>query len=517
VRRNSFARASASRTTAGNGRAFASFFFVVWRQRSVARLRGHVLAPRHPHIPHIELRKPVAQLAIVPFAEDTVPFTAPELLFAPRPPWVRPTGYNSRMARRVLARLQAHFLGRRPVARWLWLAWLSLAVGTALLCFAPASLTPRAPVRIAIRVQCAALTCPLVESLALDVWSEQRGPGLPLDIVVTDDTLPRLAAAAIPWQILVPDIDEAARLEAARLHDPTTARPADWFAEYHDYTEITAHLRELVELAPDRATLHAIGASIEGRPLWALRIGNAAAATPFLINGTQHAREWITAMVTTCIADRLLRGHDRDPALRDFVDRTTLWVVPVVNPDGYQHTWSGRRFWRKNRRGDHGVDLNRNFGVAWGGRGSSSNERSETYRGQYAFSEPESAAMRDLAKRERIAFHIDFHAFGQLVLYPWGHTTTPTKDRDRFAAIGDRIASAIFATHETRYTLMPSVDLYPASGVMSDWLYGDIDTLSYAIELRPKDGAGFVLPPDQIRPTCDEGLAAVLALRSAQD
>ena len=41
---------------------------------------------------------------------------------------------------------------------------------------------------------------------------------------------------------------------------------------------------------------------------------------------------------------------------------------------------------------------------------------------------------------------------------------------------------------------------------------------SPAIELRPRwpGGApGFVLPPEQILPTCDEGLAAVLALRSA--
>ena len=222
-------------------------------------------------------------------------------------------------------------------------------------------------------------------------------------------------------------------------------------------------------------------------------------------------------MVTTCIADRLLRDADRDPNLRAFLDRTNLWVVPVVNPDGYQYTWSGRRFWRKNRRGDHGVDLNRNFGVAWGGRGSSPNERAETYRGAYAFSEPESAAMRDLIKRERIALHIDFHAYGQLVLYPWGYTTTPTKDRDLFAAVGDRIASALFATHEAHYTLMPSIDLYPASGTMSDYLYGDLDTLSFAIELRPKNGVGFILPPDQIRPTCDEALAAVLALRTARD
>ena len=46
----------------------------------------------------------------------------------------------------------------------------------------------------------------------------------------------------------------------------------------------------------------------------------------------------------------------------------------------------------------HGVDLNRNFSVAWGGAGSSGNQRAENYRGAYAFSEPESAAIRALAR-----------------------------------------------------------------------------------------------------------------------
>src|SRR5262249_47272318 len=132
------------------------------------------------------------------------------------------------------------------------------------------------------------------------------------------------------------------------------------------------------------------------------------------------------------------------------------------------------------------------------------------------FSEPETAALRDLVKREQIALHIDFHAYGQLVLYPWGYTGSPARDRDRFAAIGDRIASALFAAHATPYKLMQAVELYPAWGEMSDWVYGDAGALSYGIELRPSSGFGFILPPDQIRPTCDEGLAAVLALRAAQ-
>ncbi|MGN6105893.1 MAG: M14 family metallopeptidase [Kofleriaceae bacterium] len=395
---------------------------------------------------------------------------------------------------------------------------ISLALAALMLATSGPAAPPASPAtRVAIQVSCEdPAACALAESLAIDVWSEHRGAGLPLDVVVTRDALDRLAAAGASWQVLVPDIDATARAEAARLHEPAAARTTDWFGEFRDYGAIGARLRELAELAPERAQLHAIGHSIEGRPLWALRIGGAASdATPVLIDGTQHAREWIAAMVTTCVADRLVRDYDRDPAIRAFVDRTELWVVPVANPDGYQHSWSSDRYWRKNRRGTHGVDLNRNFGVAWGGAGSSRRESSETYRGTTAFSEPETAALRDLALRERFALHVDFHAYGQLVLYPWSYTTTPAGDRHRFAAIGDRIASAMAAAHGTRYTLQAGAELYPAAGTMTDWMYGEAGALSFTLELRPKGGRGFVLPPDQIRPTCDEGLAAVLALRDA--
>ena len=362
--------------------------------------------------------------------------------------------------------------------------------------------------RVAIRVSSG--DAAIAEALAIDVWSEDRGAGLPLDVVVTGDALDQLRARGVAFEVLVPDIDAAAAAEYARLHSPTAARPTDWFGDFRDYTAISARLHELAELAPDRAEVKVIGASIEGRPLWALRIGHG--PNKMLLNGTQHAREWIAAMTATCVADRLVRDYDRDPAIRAFVDRSELWIVPVVNPDGYQFSWGTDRYWRKNRRDRLGVDLNRNFSVAWGGAGSSRFPRSDIYRGAYAFSEPETVALRDLAMREHFAKHVDFHAYGQLILYPWNYTGTPAKDRDLFAAVGDGIASAMFATHQNRYALQPGIDLYAAAGTMTDWMYGEAHALSYTIELRPKGGSGFVLPPEQIKPTCDEGLAAVLAL-----
>ena len=416
------------------------------------------------------------------------------------------------MARNLVDLIAATYAGRVS-ARSSKLAGLGLLICAAML-LVPGGAPPR---RVAIEVDCTQPgACELAESLALDVWSEQRGPRWPLVVVVRSDAVQRLHAAGVAWQVLDRDIDATARAEMARIRRSEVMQPADWFAEYRDYRAITEHMIGLARLAPERVTMHGIGSSLDGRTIWALRIGPRG-GTPMLINGTQHAREWIAAMVTTCVADRLVRDYDSDPAIRAFVDRTTLWVVPVVNPDGYQHSWSSDRYWRKNRRGGYGVDLNRNFSVGWGERGSSNRRRAQDYRGEHAFSEPESAALRDLGKRERIALHVDFHAFGQLVLYPWNYSAAPAKDRDRFAAIGDRMASAIYAQHEKHYTLMQGIELYAAAGTASDWAYGEAEALSFTIELRPKMmRGGFVLPPEQIRPTCDEGLAAVLALRSSQ-
>ena len=375
--------------------------------------------------------------------------------------------------------------------------------------------------RVAIRIGCEDVeACVMASTLAIDVWSEQRGPGLPLDVVVNEGDLVALHAKGISWTVLDEDIDATAGAEAERLSTTVSAAATDahelWFSEFRDYTAIEARLKALAEAYPQRATLHGIGASFDGRPLWALRVGGAHDDdVPMLVSGTQHAREWIAAMTATCVADRLVRNDDDDPAVRALVDSTEMWVVPVVNPDGYQYSWGQDRYWRKNRRGGHGVDLNRNYSVAWGGTGSSSSKRSDIYRGAGPFSEPETTALRDLARREEVRLHVDFHAYGQLVLFPWNNNTKRSDDHGRYAAIGDTLVSAIADEHDTRYRLIRGVELYPAAGTMTDYMYGEVGALSYTIELRPRSGSGFVLPPDQIKPTCDEGLAAVLALRAA--
>lgn len=352
----------------------------------------------------------------------------------------------------------------------------------------------------------------LALGLSLDLWSES--PIAPRPVVVLDPTgLAELRAAGVETRVVLDDIQAPVDAERARLQSAEPARPGNWYADYRDYETVDAYLDTLVAEYPRLASVEQIGSSVEGRRIRGLRISASEdAELSIMLNGGQHAREWIGVMVPVCIADRLLGGYASDERVRALLDRSELLVVPMVNPDGYQHTWDGDRYWRKNRSGEHGVDLNRNFGTAWGGQGSSADPRSQVYRGPSPFSEPESRAMRAAFERETFDLHIDFHSFSQLILHPWGYKSDAAPDADLFAVASQRMAAAMLEPHGEPYRILSAAKLYPASGTFMDWSYAEREALSFVIELRPKGAPGFVLPPEQIVPTCDEAYAGTLAL-----
>ncbi len=353
-------------------------------------------------------------------------------------------------------------------------------------------------------------------AVALDLWSDSPD-ATPLDIVVESSAW-RRSPATEAWDVLVADIDAVAEAERTRLaqveRDARIAKPTpdEWFTEYRPYVAVVEHLHMLSLAYPDRARVEDIGTSLEGRKLRAIHLGTNTDAPTVVFNGGQHAREWISVMTTTCIADRLARGYGADDRIKNILDTTHVVIVPLVNPDGYEYSWTDDRYWRKNRRGDHGVDLNRNWPVAFGGRGSSKQPASPIYHGEHAFSEPETAALRDLMRREKPVVHIDFHSYSQLVLYPWGFTTKKAPDHAELSTTAQRYADVLASVHGVKYTPKSGGALYPAGGTMMDWVYAERDTPSFVVELRPRRGDGFVLPPEEIVPTCEENFAAVLDL-----
>ena len=345
-----------------------------------------------------------------------------------------------------------------------------------------------------------------------DVWSERIGVG-PLDVRIPPAALADLDASGIDYEILIDDVQA--------LIDASQAGPQGpgFFDDYKTHPEVNARLDLLEELRPDLATVFDVGLSIEGREIRGIRITGPGADKPAVfLQGCQHAREWIAVMVPVYIADRLIMEYDNDPSIQDLLAEVELIIVPIVNPDGYVYSHDVNRLWRKNRRdngdGTFGVDLNRNWSFQWGGPGSSGNTGSQTYRGTAPFSEPESSATRDLVlANPQIEAFVDIHSYTQLILQPWGYSTMLHPDHDIYEDLCGTMTEQILDVHGSVYEHGPGgVILYVASGVAPDWAVGDFGVTGMTIELRDTGQFGFLLPPDQIIPNCEELFPAITYL-----
>lgn len=314
------------------------------------------------------------------------------------------------------------------------------------------------------------------------------------------------------------------------IPDPTvpyerTTDGTDYKTEYLRYNEIIAQYEAWRAEYPTLITREQIGTSIQNRPIWVYRLTNPMSVLPktgAFIQGGIHAREWISPPTAMYVFETMLReGLSSGPGWQ-LLSRFELNCVPVVNPDGYEYTWTNNRLWRKNRRDivgstAFGVDLNRNYAKGWGGQGSSSNPSSETYRGTAAFSEPEVACIRDYLNNRTGAlnfdFIIDYHSYGQHILYPWSYTFDPAPHGPRMNGVGNVYRNAILASGGVEYDVgQGSIALYIAAGSSKDFYYDAYGANAYTVELRPSGSPGFELPPSQILPTIRENWAGFRAV-----
>ncbi|WP_374205826.1 M14 family metallopeptidase [Crossiella sp. S99.2] len=283
------------------------------------------------------------------------------------------------------------------------------------------------------------------------------------------------------------------------------------YAGYHNYAEMTANIRKAQTDHPSIAQLRSIGKSHEGRDLWMIKISDNVATDEnepeVLFNCNLHAREHLTVEMCLQIVNRFTDNYASNPTIKNFVDTREIWVIPSVNPDGAEYDIASGSFrsWRKNRQGQ-GTDPNRNWGYKWGCcGGSSGSPSSETYRGPSAFSAPETRALsnfvnsRVVGGKQQITANIDFHTYGELVLWPFGWTkadTAPGLNADEartFQTLGRQMAAT------NNYKPEQGSDLYVTDGDITDWMWGQHKIWSYTFEMYGGGpGIGGFYPNDTV-------------------
>ncbi|NIV14192.1 MAG: peptidase M14, partial [Aliifodinibius sp.] len=192
----------------------------------------------------------------------------------------------------------------------------------------------------------------------------------------------------------------------------------------------------------------------------------------------------------------LLENYGSDQEVTYLVNNRELYFVPIINPDGYvyneQTDPNGGGYWRKNRRnngnGSFGVDLNRNFGYKWGydNNGSSPTPSSETYRGTAPFSEPETQVIRDFCLNHDFELTLNYHTYGDLLIYPWGYINALTPDAPIFTALAVDMTQYNNYSHGNASQL-----LYPVNGEANDWMYGEQTAKDKIFAMTPEVGPAF--------------------------
>lgn len=193
-----------------------------------------------------------------------------------------------------------------------------------------------------------------------------------------------------------------------------------------------------------------LGQSHDGRPIKAVRLGNASAPRLVVLLGRQHPPEVSGAVAMDSFSltiARLVRAGAIDG--RDF----QFLIVPLLNPDGV-----ARGHWRANLGG---ADLNRDWG---------------------SFKQPETRAVGDwlarLSAKVRPALMLDFHSTNRNLFYVQGDEANVQGKAFLAAWLGSK--EEAFAGYP--FTIEPR-DANPGSGTTKNWFNSTYGIPAYTYEV----------------------------------
>ncbi|QTA93843.1 Peptidase M14 domain-containing protein [Desulfonema magnum] len=133
-------------------------------------------------------------------------------------------------------------------------------------------------------------------------------------------------------------------------------RDSDLIQAYHSYSELTSELKATETAHPDICRLYNIGNSEQGRELWFMKITD----NPDIEEdepevkyiSTMHGDEPVGTELSLNLIRVLTDEYGTDPRITALVNEIEIWIMPLMNPDGYMS---------QSRYNAKGRDLNRSF------------------------------------------------------------------------------------------------------------------------------------------------------------
>jgi len=234
-----------------------------------------------------------------------------------------------------------------------------------------------------------------------------------------------------------------------------------------------------------------IGQSVLGRAIPVIRIGSGCKEVHY--NGAFHANEWITSALLAkfvedcaraCCTSGYLRGYD----VKTLFKRVSLYVVPMVNPDGVELVhgtldagealytqlvqWNGGSCdfsgWKANIRG---VDLNDQFPAFWEterARRDVPGPGPRDFTGEAPLTEPEAQAMEAFTRCRDFQLVMALHTQGEEIY--WNYRELEPQEAE---------AAAIRLGRASGYV---PVKLSGSDAGYKDWFIQEYRRLGFTVE-----------------------------------
>ncbi len=282
-----------------------------------------------------------------------------------------------------------------------------------------------------------------------------------------------------------PDLTDQAGQPA--LHGPP-ADPLTDRGSYPSWSEVQQMMTDWANDYPSICELHIVGASVQGRPLLALNItdnpGVEEDEPEFKYVSTMHGDEWTCMVMCLNFIDLLLSNYGSDPTLTSYVDEIDIWVMPIMNPDGYVSV---------QRTNANYVDLNRNFP-----EGSGPNPDPNTTTGR----EAETAAVMNWTFANSFTLSANMHTGALVVNYPFdndnmGSVFSPTPDEDLFVYISEQYSQHNLPmwNGDWFHGITNGAAWYSTTGCMQDWHYRYQGCNEVTLELSDTKRPSYALMP----------------------
>lgn len=265
-----------------------------------------------------------------------------------------------------------------------------------------------------------------------------------------------------------------------------------------------------------------IGASVLGRTLYSLRLG--VGPNQVFYNAAHHALEWITSPVLMKFAEDYLKAYALGQRIGEYDSRelwssSTIWLVPMVNPDGVDLVINGLQTnnpyydrlirwndgstdfshnWQANIRG---VDLNHNYDAAWKQSKQAEAELGISgpgptrFSGPYPVSEPETRAMVNFTRNHDFRLTMAYHSQGRVIY--WNFMNLAPEEAK---IIGENLSKI------SGYTLEQATGVASYAGY-KDWFIQDFRRPGYTIEVGEGTNP---LPISQFEQIYSENLGMLL-------